>query len=301
MNARPPLAAPRAAESLAVIAPERIPFPMGVTERFGVDRSMWRALVEAVFPMARTPEGIVLALSYCKARRLDPMKKPVHVVPIWDRERRTYVDTVWPGIGELRITAMRTGQFAGSDPCTFGPDRTTTFSGRVGRGEREEQVEVTVTYPEWAQITFYRMIRDQRVAVPGPRVYWLETYAAIGRSTVPNEMWQRRPRGQLEKCAEAAALRRAFAEEIGNELTVDEASADMPAAPSVPLVDADTSPAAEPEPVAADEQNTTPRRRSRRAAEPEVPAAPAEVPTARSDEPAPPSEPAPAGNAGDLF
>jgi hypothetical protein len=35
-------------------------------------------------------------------------------------------------------------------------------------------------------------------------------------------MWQSRPEGQLEKCAEAAALRKAFPEEIGNDLTAEE-------------------------------------------------------------------------------
>ena len=35
-------------------------------------------------------------------------------------------------------------------------------------------------------------------------------------------MWANRPVGQLEKCAEAGALRRAFPEEIGNELTAEE-------------------------------------------------------------------------------
>jgi hypothetical protein len=39
---------------------------------------------------------------------------------------------------------------------------------------------------------------------------------------VPNEMWANRPVGQLEKCAEAGALRRAFPEEIGNALTAEE-------------------------------------------------------------------------------
>jgi RecT family len=44
-----------------------------------------------------------------------------------------------------------------------------------------------------------------------------------GRITdVPNEMWANRPVGQLEKCAEAGALRRAFPEEIGNALTAEE-------------------------------------------------------------------------------
>ena len=39
---------------------------------------------------------------------------------------------------------------------------------------------------------------------------------------MPNHVWERRPDGQLEKCAEAAALRRAFPEELGNEYTAEE-------------------------------------------------------------------------------
>jgi phage recombination protein Bet len=278
MNARPQLAAPRAAENLPAIAQERLPWHPAVAERFGIDRAAWRALVEAVFPTAKSVEGIILALSYCKARRLDPMKKPVHVVPIWDRERRTYVDTVWPGIGELRTTAMRTSQFAGCDPCEFGPDRTVTFTGRIGRGDREEQVEASVTFPDWAQVTVYRMVQGQRVPVPGPRVYWTETYATQGRSPVPNDMWQRRPRGQLEKCAEAAALRRAFPEEIGSEITADEAPGDMAASSDTPVVDAAP---AELEPGTAPEEPTEPaRRRTRKAAEAEALAAPDPIPAA---------------------
>ena len=37
-----------------------------------------------------------------------------------------------------------------------------------------------------------------------------------------NAMWQKRPRGQIEKCAEAAALRKAFPEELGNDMTREE-------------------------------------------------------------------------------
>lgn len=209
---------------LATIAPPRLPYHPAMQERFGIDSAAWRALVEAVFPAARSVEGVLLALSYCRARKLDPFKRPVHVVPIWDSNRRAYVESVWPGIGELRTTAFRTGNYAGSDAAAFGPDVTATFKGRVKDGSGWKDAEATVTYPEWCQFTVYRLIADQRVAMPGPRVYWRETYARMGKAELPNEMWQRRPRGQLEKCAEAAALRRAFPEEIGNEITAEEAA-----------------------------------------------------------------------------
>ena len=204
------------------IAKPRIPYHHLLQERFGVDQSAWRALLDAIWPSALTIEAVVLALSYCKARNLDPFKKPCHIVPIWSKEKGRMVETIWPGIGELRTTASRTGAYAGFDPCTFGPDKTEKFSGNVGKGERAYHAEATVTFPEWAQITAYRMVAGERLAFPGPRVYWIETFGEVGNSGVPNEMWQTRPRGQIEKCAEAAALRRAFPEEIGEDFTPDE-------------------------------------------------------------------------------
>jgi hypothetical protein len=53
-------------------------------------------------------------------------------------------------------------------------------------------------------------------------VKWLESYATIGSTDLPNDMWQSRPEGQIEKCAEAAALRKSFPEELGNQLTAEE-------------------------------------------------------------------------------
>jgi hypothetical protein len=68
----------------------------------------------------------------------------------------------------------------------------------------------------------HRATGDRVCKFVGPKVKWLEAYATIGRSDLPNEMWQSRPEGQIEKCAEAAALRKAFPEELGNELTAEE-------------------------------------------------------------------------------
>jgi phage recombination protein Bet len=155
-----------------------------------------------------------LALSYCRARNLDPFRRVVHIVPIWDKEHRCWVETVWPGIAEFRTTAFRTGEYAGKKPTEFGP--TIKKSWAAGDGS------VEVAFPEWAQVTVYRTVNGERVEWPGPRVYWLETFASV-KSGAPNSMWQKRPCGQLEKCAEAAALRCAFPEEIGSEYTSDEA------------------------------------------------------------------------------
>lgn len=196
---------------LVTLVASRLPYHPNVHREFNIDPQGWKALTEAVWPLAQEPGSIVMALSYCKARKLDPFKRVVHIVPVWSKEAGRLVDTVWPGVAELRTTAFRTGLYAGRDETKFGPDITE----RVGKTE--------MTFPEWAQVTVYRLIGGQRVAFPGPRVYWRETYAQAKREDIsPNSMWQKRPRGQIEKCAEAAALRAAFPEELGGEMTADE-------------------------------------------------------------------------------
>jgi hypothetical protein len=65
------------------------------------------------------------------------------------------------------------------------------------------------------------MIDGQRCAYHA-KVYWLEAYGSQGRTGVPNDMWGKRPYGQIDKCVEAAALRKAFPEELGSTYTSDE-------------------------------------------------------------------------------
>lgn len=179
-----------------------------LAEQRGIDPQQWSALKTAIFPGA-SDDMIGVAYDYCKARKLDPLKKPVHIVKVWDSDKRAMVDTIWPSITELRITAMRTGVFAGKDPAEYGPDITE----RVG--------SISLTYPEWCQVTVYRLVGGQRMPFPGERVYWKEAYASK-KDGSPNAMWTKRARGQIAKCAEAAALRAAFPEELSGQPTAEE-------------------------------------------------------------------------------
>lgn len=202
---------PRPVDQLPSLRGPRLPYHPAIEERFKIDKASWKALVEAVFPNATSTESIILALSYCRARKLDPFKRNVHIVPIWSKDQNCYVDTIWPGIGELRTTAFRTGEYAGRGQTEFGPDVTK----KIGT--------VELTFPEWAQVTVFRMVKGLRVEFAGPRVYWQETYAETKRTDpTPNDMWRNRPRGQIDKCAEAAALRAAFPEECGGDYVPEE-------------------------------------------------------------------------------
>ena len=205
--------------SVPAVAQPRLPYHPALKERFGVDQAEWRALVESTFPSARSVGAVILALAYCRARNLDPFKKTVHIVPIWDKTRKCEVETVWPGIAEYRTTAVRTAAYAGHDEVAFGPTMEQTWDETDKSGKKYG--EVSLKFPEWAQMTVYRIVQGQRCAFPGPRVYWLETYASK-KDGCPNSMWATRPIGMIAKCAEAAALRGAFPEEMGGEPTYEE-------------------------------------------------------------------------------
>lgn len=216
----------RPAQQMVALPPSRLPIVKGVADELGIDALQWRVLVEQVFPNAKSAEAIALALSYCKARGLDVFKRPVHIVPMWSSAAGRMVETVWPGIAEVRTTAVRTGSYAGIDDTTFGPMKEREFTGEReiwehGRSTgRFERVTAKVEFPEFASVVVYRMVEGQRCPFHA-KVYWEEAFAS-DKGGLPNSMWQKRPRGQLDKCVEAAALRRAFPEELGNTYVAEE-------------------------------------------------------------------------------
>lgn len=208
------------------LAPSRMPIVSSIAKEFDVTADQWRVLVDQIFPSARSVEAIGMALAYCRARKLDIYKRPVHIVPMYSTALNRMVETVWPGIAEVRTTAHRTNDYAGIDPIKWGKDVERTFKDKREIWENRqitgtEDVEATVTFPDWAEATVYRMVAGKKRGFTAI-VYWLEAYATQGKLSVPNTMWQKRPRGQLAKCAEAAALRMAFPEELGNTYVAEE-------------------------------------------------------------------------------
>ena len=183
------------------------PLPPAAEQR-GTSPEAWHVLKTVLYPGAGD-EIVCTILDYCRARDLDPLKKPFHIVPVWDSKLKREVEGIWPSIGETRITAMRTGEYAGMRGMDHGEEVTRRFG------------SVEITFPLWAQCTVYRMIGGTRCEFVGPKVYWLETFAKA-QGGAPNRMWQQRPFGQLDKCAEAAALRAAFPEEAGTTPTAEE-------------------------------------------------------------------------------
>jgi phage recombination protein Bet len=161
-----------------------------------------RVLENSLYPGAKR-ESIELVLAYCRANGLDPMLRPVYIVPTSIKLPNGQYETrdvLMPGIADYRIKAARSGEYGGKSEPEFGPDVRETLSG------------VAIAYPAWCRITVRRIVQGQ------PREFtaterWLENYATGKRDTqAPNAMWKKRPYGQLAKVAEAQALRMAFPE-----------------------------------------------------------------------------------------
>lgn len=165
----------------------------------------------SLYPGAAIP-SVKMVLGYCKAAGLDPMQKPVHIVPMWDSKAGAMRDVVMPGVGLYRTQAARSGAFAGVTEPEFGEDITENIGG------------VTITYPAWCRVVVKRELPSGTIAEFSAVERWKENYAVKGgkeKSIAPNAMWMKRPYGQLSKCAEAQALRKAFPE-VGSAPTADE-------------------------------------------------------------------------------
>lgn len=175
------------------------------------EKELINVLKNSLYPGAKD-ESIKLVLGYCKAAGLDPMQKPVHIVPMYDSNSKSMKDVIMPGVGLYRTQASRSSQYAGMSEPEFGPDVTETLGG------------VSITYPKWCKVTIKRVMPNGNIAEFTAIEFWKENYAQKGgqeKSIAPNAMWFKRPYGQISKCVEAQALRKGFPE-FGAQPTAEE-------------------------------------------------------------------------------
>jgi len=184
-----------------------------VNNSYDIDPHIWSTLKNSLYTGARD-ESILMVLDYCKAGNLDPLQKPVHIVPMSVKNAQTgkyeFKDTIMAGIGLYRIQAARSNQYAGVSEPEYGALITANLGG------------INFTYPEWCKVTVRKIVHGSIVEFSA-KEYWIENYATSGRdSLAPNTMWKKRPYGQIAKCAEAQALRKAFPEIVSQQTTAEE-------------------------------------------------------------------------------
>lgn len=198
-------------KAVDVVGHDQLPAPVA---RRGITEAAWRTLANTLYPGA-APQSVLMVVDYCAARKLDPLKKPCHIVPMQVKDAKTgsysWRDVVLPGIYEYRTTATRTGLYLGHSKPEYGEVR--EFCGTEA--------------PEWCEMTVYRWSEAAKQKIEYPvRVYFRECAATkrdrSGGAVTLNDRWNRAPIQMLTKCTEAAGLREAFPDEIGGEPTADE-------------------------------------------------------------------------------
>lgn len=186
------------------------------------DRNVYYTLKHSIYPGA-SEESIGMVIAYCNAKNYDPLRKPVHIVAMevntGKKDDKGYPikqkrDVLMPGIVTYRTDADRTGVYVGISEPEYGPMITETFK------------DGDFTFPEWCKVTVKKLVAGHIVEFSA-KEYWMENYATGYNTTSPNTMWRKRKRGQIAKCAEAQALRKAFPDAVGALPTFEEMEGKM--------------------------------------------------------------------------
>lgn len=205
--------ASKTGSSLSVVNSEP---PQAFLTRGGT-QEQWSVLTKQFFPDAKSPDTVMLVVDYCRARKLDPMLKPFHIVPFYKNGQEC--DSIVPGVNLYEIIAHRTGEFGGADKPVYSAEKKHVFTHRSGGKQ------AIVECPDSCSVTVYRdRPGKQRAAFTGEIFY--KEYATLVKSGdnagYPRDNWRQKPRMMMSKCALAAALRLAFPEECGSDLTAEE-------------------------------------------------------------------------------
>ena len=164
-----------------------------------------------VIPENAPPAALWLLHRYAVDSNLSPFKRQIYLQLRTVNDEPSY--SVELGIDGLRAIAEKTGTYAGSDDAIFEYDK----GGQVQK----------------ATVTVWKIVKNIRCPFTGS-ARWIEFCPPDKRAF----MWRKMPHGQLAKCAEALALRKAFPnlggfyiseemDQAGEILSAAEASAEL--------------------------------------------------------------------------
>ena len=129
----------------------------------------------------------------CNRRGLDPFAKQTYLIKRGNRwQQQTSIDG-------YRLIADRTGKYAGSDEPVFDTE--------------------DANHPNKATVTVWKIVNGQRCPFTAS-ARWNEHVALFNGK--PGDTWERMPYLMLAKCAESAALRKAFPQELSGLYTNEE-------------------------------------------------------------------------------
>jgi len=151
-----------------------------------------------------TDDELRLFLMVCKRTRLDPFAKQIHAVfrkqKVRDRDGERWVEimTIQTGIDGYRLIGEMTEEYNGQDEPLW-----------CGEDGAWKDVWLPKEFPHAAKVCVYRKGIERPFVGIALWSEYAQTYVKDSKEYV-NPTWSKRPAGQLAKCAEALAFRKAF-------------------------------------------------------------------------------------------
>lgn len=176
--------------------------------------------------LEKTPDGdLMVFFHFCQKTGLDPFSKQIYLL-----EKRSKKDNQWvsnwvivTGIDGFRVNAQRAADRRG---ITLEYEETVWYDKDGGKHE----VWLDAAPPAAAKVVVIKVMPDgTRLRIPGMAKF--VSYAGYGTkkdgSKYLMSQWGTMPDHMIEKCAEAFALRRAFANDLGGIYAEEELQGDM--------------------------------------------------------------------------
>lgn len=185
------------------------------------DQTAWTPEQAAVLRQSGINDQVTAAelsgfLHLCQRTQLDPFSRQIYLIGRWDRRAQREVFTPQTGIDGYRVVAHRVIAASGE---AFGYEDT-LWCDESGQWR---DVWLSNEPPAAAKVTVIRNgMRFSAVAL-------FREYAQTGKENRLIGLWGKMPAGQVAKCAEALALRKAFPHDLAGVYTAEEmAQADNP-------------------------------------------------------------------------
>jgi phage recombination protein Bet len=159
-------------------------------------------IIRDTYANGANDEEFAVLLEISRVRKLNPFTQQVYYVKRWDNKKRREVWSVQVSIEGLRAIAHRTGKFNGVSKPRYEHDA----DGRI------ITCEVEVYRKDWEH--------------PSVGLIYFEEYVQTTKEGKPTQFWSRMPHVMAAKCAEAAAIRRAFSEDTSGLYIAEEMGSD---------------------------------------------------------------------------
>lgn len=156
------------------------------------------------------PRAVVAKFKHtCERTGLDPLARQIYAIGRYSKGNVEWA--IQTAIDGFRVIAERSKKYAGQDPAewlTANGEWVSVFVKAI-HGEHPLAARVNVHRTDW----------------PGKPAVGIATWDEYAQTTLKGEltaMWKQRGPGQLAKCAEALAMRKAFPQDLSGLFTDDE-------------------------------------------------------------------------------